>query len=339
MEEIRFKILIFMILVSSTLYSQDIHFTQFFSSPATVNPALAGFSNSRFRFFLNHRNQWAAVSVPFQTFAASVDAQIIKRKEKGDMIGIGLSAFSDKAGDSKFGTQQASLSLSYVSVLGNSNRNLLGFGIQASFVQRSLDYNALYFDNQYNGSIFDPSRPTGETFAVSNYSYPDLSAGINWFTNISYDFSLQTGFSLWHLNRPVQSLKDDKSVRLSTKGVFYSEAEITLSKPYRLMPAIFFQRQGTFSELMIGSRFKYIIEKNRYAYSAFITGLFYRNRDAIALLTGFEYKNMKLGLSYDFNISSLHPASNYRGGLEIYFTWKLSEKHYKKPKDLPCPIF
>jgi len=332
-------VLIISIISMSELFSQDIHFTQFFNSPATLNPALTGFTDAKMRFFLNHRNQWASVSVPFQTFSATLDAQFLKRKQKGDMFGIGFNAFSDKAGDSKFGTQQVNMALNYVKALGGSNRNLLGFGVQVGYVQRSLDYNALYFDNQYNGTSFDPNLSTGENFAVDNYQYLDMAAGINWYSNISYDFKLQTGLSFWHLNMPMQSLKNDNNVKLSIKGIFYSEAEISLGLPYRLMPSILFQQQGTYSEVMVGARFKYISEAKREKYAAFSTGIFYRNNDAIALYTGFDYKTMAFGVSYDFNISSLRVASNYLGGIEVNFWWKLNKEHHPKQKDLPCPIF
>ena len=333
------SIVLISLISSSNLFSQDIHFTQFFNNPGTLNPALTGFTNARMRFFLSHRNQWASVTVPFQTFSATLDAQLLKRKQKGDMLGIGFNAFSDRAGDSKFGTQQINMALNYVKAFGGSNRNLMGFGFQVGYVQRSLDYNALYFDNQYNGTIFDPSLSTGEKFAVDNYQYLDVAAGVNWFSNISYNFNLQTGFSLWHLNSPYQSLKDDASVRLNIKGIFYSEAEITIGTPYRLMPAVLYQRQGTYSEVIMGARFKYITHPKKDNYSAFSTGIFYRNQDAIALYTGFDYKTMQFGISYDFNISKLKVASNYLGGIEINYWWKLSKDHHPKPKDLPCPIF
>lgn len=334
-----FYLFVIVLLSITKVSSQDIHFTQYFNSPATLNPALAGFTDARLRFFLNHRNQWASVSVPFQTYSATFDAQLLKRKQKGDMLGVGFNAFSDKAGDSKFGTQQVNMALNYVKALGGSNRNLLGFGIQAGYVQRSLDYNALYFDNQYNGTTFDPLLSTGEQFGVNNYQYLDFAAGVNWFSNISYDFKLQTGLSLWHLNMPLQSLKNDNAVKLSIKGIFYSEAEITIGKPYRLLPTFLVQRQGTYTEIMIGTRYKYIIHQKKADYSAFSSGIFYRNKDAIAFYTGFDYKTMSLGVSYDFNISGLKPASRYLGGVEINFWWKLPKNLQPKPKDLPCPIF
>ena len=105
------------------------------------------------------------------------------------------------------------------------------------------------------------------------------------------------------------------------------------------MPVVFYQQQGSYSEIVAGARFKYISEAKKDKYSAFSTGIFYRNKDAIALYTGFDYKTMAIGVSYDFNISSLKVASNYLGGIEVNFSWKLNSDYHRKPKDLPCPVF
>lgn len=333
-------IILMTVFLTLNVYSQDIHFTQFFSAPSTLNPGLTGFSNSRLRAFVNHRNQWASVSLPFQTYSATFDAQLLKRKRKGDMFGIGMSAFSDKAGDSQFGTQSMSFALNYVKALGDySSRNLLGFGIQGSYVMRSLDYHSLYFDSQYNGVQFDPNLNTGELFSIDNYQYYDVAAGINWFSNINYDITLQTGLSVWHLNRPIQSLMNNEEVRLSVKYIFHCESEINFNIRYHLLPALFFQLQGTYTEILVGSRFKYISSDKINDYSAFLGGIFYRNKDAVILYSGYQYKLFQFGISYDFNISTLKTASNYLGGIEINISWHLPANRTPKQKDLPCPIF
>jgi type IX secretion system PorP/SprF family membrane protein len=319
---------------------QDIHFSQFYNSPSTLNPSLTGFTNARLRAFVNHRNQWASVTLPFQTYAATIDAQLLKRKQKGDMLGFGFSAFSDKAGDSQFGTQSVSVSMSYVKALGEySARNLIGFGISVSAVQRSLDYQSLFFDSQYNGVSFDPNLSTGEQFAIDNYQYYDIGAGANWFTNINYDITLNTGLAVWHINRPGQSLMNDEKVRLAIRSVLHMESTIKFEAPYELLPALLVQYQGTYFELVIGSRFKVINASRRSSYKAFYTGLFYRNQDAIIVYTGYQVQTLTFGLSYDFNISTLSPASRYLGGIELTLNWQLPANRPPKQKDLPCPIF
>ena len=40
------------------LYAQDPHFSQFFSSPLTLNPAFTGKFDGAVRFIGDYRNQW-----------------------------------------------------------------------------------------------------------------------------------------------------------------------------------------------------------------------------------------------------------------------------------------
>jgi hypothetical protein len=51
--------------------AQDIHFSQFYNTPILVNPAFTGFINGNYRFAALYRNQWASVTVPYQTINAT----------------------------------------------------------------------------------------------------------------------------------------------------------------------------------------------------------------------------------------------------------------------------
>ena len=53
----------------TTVGAQDIHFSQVDANPLLLNPAYAGFYDGAGRFGIIYRNQWASVSIPFQTFA------------------------------------------------------------------------------------------------------------------------------------------------------------------------------------------------------------------------------------------------------------------------------
>ena len=39
----------------------------------------------------------------------------------------------------------------------------------------------------------------------------------------------------------------------------------------------------------------------------------------------FEWEDFSLGVSYDFNLSTLTPASNARGGMEIFVKYALTK--------------
>src|SRR5688572_2302476 len=56
-------ILMMMLCFSFSLLAQDIHFSQYNSSPMNYNPGLTGFFNGDYRFSSNYRNQWSAIPV------------------------------------------------------------------------------------------------------------------------------------------------------------------------------------------------------------------------------------------------------------------------------------
>ena len=65
-------------------------------------------------------------------------------------------------------------------------------------------------------------------------------------------------------------------------------------------------------------------------------GSWMRLNDAIIPYIGLEFGGLRIGASYDVNISSLKAATNNRGGSEI------SIIYIKKPaemKGIPCPKF
>ncbi|MCK5856303.1 MAG: PorP/SprF family type IX secretion system membrane protein [Bacteroidales bacterium] len=320
-------------------YAQDIHFSQYLNSPLNLNPALSGFSDAKYRFILNHRSQWASVTVPYKTYSAAVDMQLWKRKRQRDIFGLGLVFNNDEAGDSHFGTTQGAISFSYIKALNRRNRNLLSFGAQLFFSQRSIDYTHLYFPNQWNGNAHDPNIQNGEYFSQSNFTYFDISAGVHWFSIANSNLNFNTGVSVWHINQPAQSLMNDTKVNLAIKILAYSEVQIDLDGNNALFPSIYFAQQGPFSELTLGLRYKYIVHPNSHNFTAINFGLFGRNADALILQFGLDYKKFKIMGSYDFNLSGLRSASNYLGGYEISIIFSIDKHKVRKTTSMPCPIF
>ncbi|MFI5151315.1 MAG: type IX secretion system membrane protein PorP/SprF, partial [Bacteroidia bacterium] len=48
--------------------AQDTHFSQFYMSPLTQNPAMAG-AVYDMQALINYRNQWSSIATPFKTMA------------------------------------------------------------------------------------------------------------------------------------------------------------------------------------------------------------------------------------------------------------------------------
>src|SRR5215467_5893824 len=78
-------------------YAQDPSFSQFFSSPLTLNPALTGKFDGILRVAGNYRNQWPSVNNAYITSTVSVDAAILRdRIPDNDKFAIGMMAMTDK---------------------------------------------------------------------------------------------------------------------------------------------------------------------------------------------------------------------------------------------------
>ena len=77
------------ILCAFGLNAQDIHFSQFYTSPLNLNPAMTGLINAGQRVTVNYRNQWAGAvgSAAFNTYSASYDRKLAVGQE--DYFGVG----------------------------------------------------------------------------------------------------------------------------------------------------------------------------------------------------------------------------------------------------------
>ena len=90
-------ILASLILFSAFAEAQDPHFSQYHSSPLTLNPAMTGFFEGDFRLSGNYRQQWWSLGTPFITGTVSYEQRIMKAKLKNDVFGIGVLGLYDQS--------------------------------------------------------------------------------------------------------------------------------------------------------------------------------------------------------------------------------------------------
>ena len=82
---------------------QDIHFSQVDADPVLLNPAYAGFYQGTGRFGVVYRNQWASVSIPYQTVAVTGEAALWRGGTRSG-LSVGATVFNDDAGTLSYGT-------------------------------------------------------------------------------------------------------------------------------------------------------------------------------------------------------------------------------------------
>lgn len=312
------RILITFIVVCTTALTtlaQDIHFSQFFNSPLTLNPAQTGDFDGSYRIGIIYRDQWTSVNSPYKTFSGSFDMTFPIGLAAGDAVSGGLIMYSDKAGDGNYNTMNVSLSGAYHKALGIDKR--LSLGVQFGFLQRKLDFNEYYFADQFDGTNFT-NLTTQESLAVQNLNNMDLNIGLQYSALFSDNFAGKVGVSAMHLISPKESFFNNPNVKLPIQIIGHAEANIKLSDKLMLNPRFIYRSQKKAMEFEVGGDLGYKLNSSNFDATLY-GGVWFRatGTDAIIPYAGIEYKDFKLGLSYDVNISSLSEASKGKGGFEI----------------------
>ncbi len=341
-------VICFAVLGSFALNAQDIHFSQFYMSPLNLNPALTGVMNCNVRLVANYRNQWASVlkSNAFKTYSVSYDQRIPVGRY--DFFGVGGSFWGDKAGELDFATLQGRLSLSYSKRMGGyrDKAHYLVLGADAGITQRSVALHKARYGTQHDGNGgYNGALPTYETFDQSNLLYPDLTAGILWFTVFDEDNNLYFGASYGHLNRANVSFKDESFEAIYSKFTIHAGGEFMVADRMGLVPSAIVLMQGPSFELNAGTNLKFLLGGSQRTNQSFQFGGYLRlsnhfdksmTADAFILNTRFDYEDFSLGFSYDINVSSLRPASNSNGAFEFALVYKICGP---QRRGVYCPNF
>jgi type IX secretion system PorP/SprF family membrane protein len=109
--------------------AQDLHFSQFFNSPLSTNPANTGFiPDADYRIGAHARNQFSNIMVlPYKTISVFGDAQLFRDKFENGWMGAGFLLLSDEAGEGNLKSTKIYGSLAYHQMLGNSSLLSAGF--------------------------------------------------------------------------------------------------------------------------------------------------------------------------------------------------------------------
>ena len=327
------------ILTSNHLAAQDIHFSQFWASPQTLNPALTGLTPCTFRAGVNYRNQWGSVVGPssFQTYGASFDAGLFRGRMKGNMLGLGVNLFNDKSGDGILRNLTASLGLAYHQDLGNED-HYLSFGVQMGMVQKSVDPTRFVFEDMIDQNGVIPGAVTADVLANDQFTYLDINAGVHWQSTFTDNFQMYAGGAIFHLTEPVESFLGATDNVLNRRWVGHGGMKIGVSSNVVLLPSFIYMTQTERSnqEILGGTSIGFAIGET----SNFYVGGYYRNDDAVIASTGFDFNNVQFGMSYDINTSDLSVVSGNKGGLEMSLIYFGCLQTISRPKRvIDCPRF
>lgn len=328
-----------LVFTTSVVLAQDIHFVQFTETPQLINPGLTGVFDGNIRAIVNYRDQWATVDAPYRTFGLNYDHRIESKKfKKKASLAVGLAAYRDDAGD--LGLQTTSGVISLASTLNLTREQFLTVGIQSGVRYRGVDMSNAIWGRQYDGDNYDPTMASGETSNFSNFINPDVSFGLAWSINKPLGvgpfstLKVRAGTGLLHLNQPKQKFNLGESDRLHIRWTLHADAMLGLSSGRSsLLPMLLFQLQGASTEATFGAMYRFLL-KDAARVTGFVKGgalsmgATYRWGDAITPMVAVEYLFLRMGISYDVNVSKLHKATGFQGGLEISLRMVLTDGFY-----------
>ncbi|AMQ55329.1 type IX secretion system membrane protein PorP/SprF [Algoriphagus sanaruensis] len=334
-------LLIFGLLASTCLKAQDVQYSQFYSAPLYLNPALTGASELT-RVGMNYRNQWPGLDHSFNSYSAYIDHYIFDYNS-----GIGLIFNGNQESLANLSTNEVGLSYAYR--LQISEDLYFRIGAQASFVQRDAFFSDLVFGSMIdivNGNVGVITDELNGVPLDSRYSFMDYAAG-----GMFYGNNFWFGGALHHISEPNTSFVQDQISVLPQKFSLQGGYKINLAPGGRdffthlyqersLSFAFNYKQQAPFNQLDIGTQL-YL--------HPLVLGLWYRglptkyslpNNESIIGLVGVSLESgLDIGYSYDFTVSKLNQR-NSGGAHEISirytFLWGDPRSRNQRSRVIPC---
>jgi type IX secretion system PorP/SprF family membrane protein len=301
------------------VWGQDLHFSQWYNSPLTTNPANTGFiPDADYRLGANYRNQWSSVmSVPYQTYSIWGDAQVFRNRIENGWMGLGGVLLRDDAGAGTLTSTEAYASVAYHQMVGYASLITLGFN--AGYINKRINTTSLKFPDQFDGKFFDNSLPTSVVIDQPNVNFFDMQIGMNYAYFPTNKIYLNGGFSVQHINGARESFFTTDPTgfdsRIPKRYIGFANASIKVNDQTIINPMAYYTTTAGAQEVSIGMTAQYDLQDN--GDQQVIGGIFYRAGDAIIPTIGFIYHNIKLTFSYDITTSSLKNYNNGYGAFEF----------------------
>lgn len=335
-------VLALLMMGTTSVWAQDVNFSQFYANPLYLNPAMAG-SKVAPRISLSYRSQWPELVSAFTTVSASYDQYF------PDLHGgLGFIVMTDRQGD--HGALKSNmLGAMYSFRFKLTEEFYVNAGLEASINNTNISWNEfLRFPDQIDptsGFIHNTSAQAPED---QSKWYADFAAGL-----MAYGSRWYAGVAASHLTQPNQGFYGESIVPMkltaNAGGLINVSADrrrwssIGLGTPV-LSPNLIYQYQfgidavdtasvGGFHTLNYGMYLDW---------DPFLVGIWYRqsfeNSDAFIFMVGFQKDYLKIGYSYDVTVSKL--ANNVGGAHEVTLGFLLPAPDPRhKVKAIRCPSF
>jgi len=322
--------------ICKNISAQDLHYSQFYNAPLTINPALTGIFNGDQRVSASIRDQWRSVPVPWFTTTVGYDQKIYSKKAEKSFFGVGGFLNYDRQGESNLTLTNLNLSGSYNYVI-NTN-NVISLGLLVGFATRGFDESNLTWDNEWDGTQF-VAGSGGENFDIQRVAIFESGAGLNYRLQLNKRTKIDLGVGGFHLLSPnVTYTSSTLLPNLPRRFSVYGIGSIGLTDRLDLQLDGLGQFQGEYREYLVGGYLNYFLSKTPGKNIALRAGVGYRTSKALYPKVALQYNQVFVAFSYDIDMSEFSQHTNGRGGPELHFQYLIT--HVKPMGQFKvCPIF
>lgn len=333
MKKLSIHIALALILLTTLVMGQDVHFSQYYFSPLSLNPANTGNFKGDYRFFGNYRSQWRDISKAYNTFSVGGDMNFFPNNLN---FAGGLMFLNDKSG--------GNLTVTKIMPSGAFHKKIAGFnlhaGIQPGIVIKSIDFYANSFPNQLNWTTgkFDNTLPNYETGVVQRHINLDINIGFGASRRFG-KFEPEIGLAYFHLNKPKESFLGDNN-RLTVRQAYNAALSYHINKAFVVKVHSLCGYTTKASDLVSGVNLEYILSEDPFFTNSVFAGFmwrdgFKRNTDAGIVTVGANWSHYTIGFSYDITMSQLKTSVDSKGAFEIAFIYRSKSTRLTK-KEIPC---
>lgn len=316
------------------VFAQDPVFSQFYSSPLSINPALAGNGDANWRVVGNRRSQWIGEGLePLTTTSLSFDGKIFKQRDKEtNYIGGGFLFLQDRGLSGAYKSNSFNFIASSHVSLDEEDNNGLSVGLGGSYSNTLIDFSQLSFSQQLGSSGFNRSLPTNEPYLSNVQPYFSMFAGVTYtFANENSSFDL--GVSGYRFLKTNRSALNDPNQLDPPRYNIHADYQTFLSDNVVFNTNAIYVLESNLQSYTVGVNFGRILgEKDQP--TVLNAGLWYRSNEAVIPYLGMVYRNMQVGFTYDVPVSS---SSSSIGTLKTYEFSLIFRSPQRTNHPIPCP--
>lgn len=318
-----FSLIVLLFTGNKILHAQDPHFSQYFMSPTTLNPALTGKSTDDWKASANFRSQWWGGSIaPFYTTNAAIEKRVASKANDQSYFGFGVSFLTDASNSGLLKNNYFTAGAAYHIAVNGTGTEHFSLGFQVSYANRLLDASKFEFQSQFGSMGYQRYTAFGDPATGVSNNYIDLNAGFQ-YSKEEKDWGVSLGLGVFHAATPEASV--------------YQTSSYSLPRRYTANGSVYF-KSGTHNQIAIstvtdiqggnavnasGVVYKIGIQSDQL--QSLNLGAWARFGDALYPYLGLEGKKWVLGLSYDVITSKINSSYNSVQSMEISFGFKFGQ--------------